>query len=143
MKLTRPKKTDAYNIDEYNKNLDEIENGINDTTKVKDIIGNLEEIEIEDIEKKTVSAYLSYIWDKLKNIELTDLKITVTTWLEGVDTPLSTVLKEISDGLASLFKEVRALKIEVTGESNLLKINNTNFATSLGEDIETIRKEVK
>ncbi|WP_101772318.1 hypothetical protein [Peptostreptococcus faecalis] len=140
MKLTRPKKTDAYFIDEYNKNLDEIENGINDTTKIKEAIGNLEEIEIEDIEKKTVSAYLSYIWDKLKNIELTDLKITVTTW---ADEKLDIVLGKLKQSIQLNRDDINKLNMEITGEAELLNANNIEFAKLLGEDIKAIESEVE
>lgn len=138
-----------------------------------DKIAKVLEIELQDysVEKdgeKSLSNYFKFVWEKIKNIELTDLKVKVTTWESqtldnvlgkikgwiGTLTNLKTkeksslvgAVNEVHDNNENLKqaelldrKDIVKIKSELTGEDEALKLNNEKFAQLLGVRIEDIR----
>lgn len=92
-----------------------------------DKIAKVLEIELQDysVEKdgeKSLSNYFKFVWEKIKNIELTDLKVKVTTWSGKT---LDKVLKELKD------KDT-----EIIGAMEKYKVSVDEYSKSLGTYVE-------
>ena len=168
--LTKDDKTEHYSVDRVNANSDLIDL---EFSKVKDNIGNIKETSLEGYDevehgKKSAANFVKFIWSKLGSIELTDLKIKVTTWENhtldkvlnkikgwiGTLTNLKTkektnivgAINELYDNNENLKQaelldrqDIVKIKSELTGEDEELKLNNEKFAQLLGVRIEDIR----
>lgn len=136
-------------------------------------VGNIKGITLEgynesEHSKKTAANFIKFIWSKLGSIELTDIKVKVTTWSND---PLNLVLGKIKGWIGTLTnlktKEksslvgavnelhdnnenlkqaeildrqyIKKLKRDISGEDEALKLNNEKFAQLLGVSIEDIR----
>lgn len=118
--------------------------------------------------EKSAANFVKFIWGKLGSIELTDIKVKVTTWSND---PLNLVLGKIKGWIGTLTnlktKEksslvgavnelhdnnenlkqaeildrqyINKLKRDISGEDEALKLNNEKFAQLLGVSIEDIR----
>ena len=118
--------------------------------------------------EKSAANFVKFIWGKLGSIELTDIKVKVTTWSND---PLNLVLGKIKGWIGTLTnlktKEksslvgavnelhdnnenlkqaeildrqyIKKLKRDISGEDEALKLNNEKFAQLLGVSIEDIR----
>lgn len=138
-----------------------------------DKIAKVLEIELQDysVEKdgeKSLSNYFKFVWEKIKNIELTDLKVKVTTWsgdtlnmvLDRIKAWIGTMgqlktsdreslvgaVNEVHDNNENLKQaeildrqDINKLKRDISGEDEALKQNNEKFAQLLGVSIDGIR----
>jgi len=118
--------------------------------------------------EKSAANFIKFIWSKLGSIELTDIKVKVTTWAND---PLNIVLGKIKDWIGTMGQlktrekeslvgavnevhngveilrqaeildrqDINAIKSELTGEDEALRQNNEKFAQLLGVDIEEVR----
>ena len=136
-------------------------------------VGNIKGITLEgynesEHRKKTVANFVKFIWGKLGSIELTDIKVKVTTWSND---PLNLVLGKIKGWIGTLTnlktkeksslvgavnevhdnnenlkqaelldrRDIVKIKSELTGEDEALRVNNEKLAHLLGVSIEDIR----
>lgn len=136
-------------------------------------LGNIKGITLEgynesEHRKKTVANFVKFIWGKLGSIELTDIKVKVTTWSND---PLNLVLGKIKGWIGTLTnlktkeksslvgavnevhdnnenlkqaelldrRDIVKIKSELTGEDEALRVNNEKLAHLLGVSIEDIR----
>ena len=136
-------------------------------------LGNIKKITLEGYDEsehseKTAANFIKFIWGKLGSIELTDLKVKVTTWSGdtlnmvldkikgwiGTLTNLKTkeksslvgAVNEVHDNNENLKQaelldrqDIVKIKSELTGEDEALRVNNEKFAHLLGVSIEDIR----
>lgn len=136
-------------------------------------IGNIKGTSLEGYDevehgKKSAANFVKFVWSKLGSIELTDLKIKVTTWSGdtlnivlnkikswiGTLTNLKTkeksslvgAVNEVHDNNENLKqaelldrRDIVKIKSELTGEDEALRVNNEKFAHLLGVSIEDIR----
>lgn len=118
--------------------------------------------------EKSAANFVKFIWGKLGNIELTDIKVKVTTWENHT---LDKVLSKIKGWIGTLTnlktkeksslvgavneiynnnenlkqaelldrRDIVKIKSELTGEDEALRVNNEKFAHLLGVSIEDIR----
>lgn len=118
--------------------------------------------------EKSAANFVKFIWGKLGSIELTDLKVKVTTWSGdtlnavldkikgwiGTLTNLKTkeksslvgAVNEVHDNNENLKQaeildrqDINKLKRDISGEDEAIKQNNEKFAQLLGVSIEDIR----
>lgn len=106
---------------------DMIKKNSDDISNVLDI--DLKDYSIEVNGKKSLSNYIKYIWDKLVNIELTDLKINVTTWLDETRSSLTLdkVLGKIKGWIGALTNLKTKEKSSLVGAVNELVDNTENL----------------
>lgn len=106
---------------------DMIKKNSDDISNVLDI--DLKDYSIEVNGKKSLSNYIKYIWDKLVNIELTDLKINVTTWLDETRSSLTLdkVLGKIKGWIGTLTNLKTKEKSSLVGAVNEVHDNNENL----------------
>ncbi|MDU1266023.1 MAG: hypothetical protein E6970_09510, partial [Peptostreptococcus sp.] len=104
---------------------DMIKKNSDDISNVLDI--DLKDYSIEVNGKKSLSNYIKYIWDKLVNIELTDLKINVTTWLDETRSSLTLdkVLGKIKGWIGTLTNLKTKEKSSLVGAVNELVDKDT------------------
>ncbi|KXI11483.1 hypothetical protein [Peptostreptococcus anaerobius] len=136
-------------------------------------IGNIKGTSLEGYDevehgKKSAANFVKFVWSKLGSIELTDLKIKVTTWSGdtlnivlnkikswiGTLTNLKTkeksslvgAVNEVHDNNENLKqaelldrRDIVKIKSELTREDEALRVNNEKFAHLLGVSIEDIR----
>lgn len=105
IELTKDDKTEHYSVDRVNANSDLIDK----------TFGNINEITLEGYVEatggdKSVANFIKYLWKKLGSIELTDLKVKVTTW---ADKTLDKVLKELKDKDTEIVNTVAEYKASV------------------------------
>lgn len=105
IKLTKDDKTEHYSVDRVNANSDLIDK----------TFGNINEITLEGYVDETdgdksVANFIKFLWKKLGSIELTDLKVKVTTW---ADKTLDKVLKELKDKDTEIVNTVAEYKASV------------------------------
>lgn len=113
--------TNIVDIDAIQENFNEVEKNI----------GKISDIEIDgfnqDIElsfEKSVANFIKFIWKKLNSIELTDLKVKVTT--EG-DKTLDKVLKAIKNLIGALTSLKTNEKNSTVGAINEVFDTTTNL----------------
>lgn len=97
-----------------------------------DKIAKMLEIELEDysVEKngeKNIPNYFKFIWEKLNSIELTDLKVKITTWQ---DNTLDKVLKTLKDWIGDLSNLETNEKNSTVGAINEVFDITTNLKTA-------------
>lgn len=114
IRLTKDDKTEHYSVDRVNTNSDLIDK----------TFGNINEITLEGYVEstdgdKSVANFIKYIWKKLGSIELTDLKVKVTTW---ADKTLDKVLKELKNKDTEIVNTVAEYKAGVDEYSKNLGI---------------------
>nr|WP_293700384.1 hypothetical protein [uncultured Peptostreptococcus sp.] len=105
IELTKDDKTEHYSVDRVNANSDLIDK----------TFGNINEITLEGYVEatggdKSVANFIKFLWKKLGSIELTDLKVKVTTW---ADKTLDKVLKELKDKDTEIVNTVAEYKASV------------------------------
>lgn len=83
--------TNIVDIDAIQENFNEVEKNIGKISDIE-IDGFNQDIELSS--EKSVANFIKFIWKKLNSIELTDLKVKVTTWGGKM---LNVVLKELKD----------------------------------------------
>lgn len=112
---------------------DMIKKNSDDISNVLDI--DLKDYSIEVNGKKSLSNYIKYIWDKLVNIELTDLKINVTTWLDETRSSLTLdkVLGKIKGWIGTLTNLKTKEKSSLVGAVNELVDKDTEIVSTMGE----------
>lgn len=103
--LTKDGKTEHYSVDRVNDNSDLIDK----------TFGNIKETNLDGYVEatdgdKSVANFIKFIWKKLGSIELTDLKVKVTTW---ADKTLDKVLKELKDKDTEIVNTVAEYKASV------------------------------
>lgn len=119
LKLRKDKKTDAYSIDVVNDNLDKIDKGV------------------EDLSEKIDQAE-----EKIESIELTDLKVKVTT--ESGKT-LDKVLKAIKNSIGTLTSLKTNEKNSTVGAINEVFDTTTNLKQAdniLNEQLNAINSKI-
>lgn len=119
LKLRKDKKTDAYSIDVVNENLDKIDKGV------------------EDLSKK-----IDQTEGKIESIELTDLKVKVTT--DG-DNTLDKVLKAIKNSIGTLTSLKTNEKNSTVGAINEVFDTTTNLKQAdniLNEQLNAINSKI-
>lgn len=118
--------------------------------------------------EKSAANFVKFIWGKLGSIELTDLKVKVTTWsgdtlnmvLDKIKGWIGTMgllktqeksslvgaVNEVHDNNETLKQaeildrqDINKLKRDISGEDEAIKQNNEKFAQLLGVSIEDIR----
>lgn len=114
IELTKDDKTEHYSVDRVNANSDLIDK----------TFGNINETTLEGYEEatdgnKSVANFIKYLWKKLGSIELTDLKVKVTTW---ADKTLDKVLKELKNKDTEIVNTVAEYKASVDEYSKNLGI---------------------
>lgn len=87
-------------------------------------IGNIKETTLEGYDEvthgnKTLINLIKFLWKKLGSIELTDLKVKVTTWANKT---LDKVLKELKDKDAEIVNTMKEYKASVDEYSKNLGI---------------------
>lgn len=122
IRLTKDDKTEHYSVDRVNANSDLIDK----------TFGNINEITLEgyvDVTDgdKSVANFIKYIWKKLGSIELTDLKVKVTTW---ADKTLDKVLKDLKDKDTEIVNTVAEYKASVDEYSTHLGTFVTRHKTA-------------
>lgn len=105
IELTKDDKTEHYSVDRVNANSDLIDK----------TFGNINEITLEGYVEatggdKSVANFIKFLWKKLGSIELTDLKVKVTTWANKT---LDKVLKELKDKDTEIVNTVAEYKASV------------------------------
>lgn len=136
IRLTKDDKTEHYSVDRVNANSDLIDK----------TFGNINEITLEGYVDatdgdKSVANFIKYLWKKLGSIELTDLKVKVTTW---ADKTLDKVLKELKNKDKEILDTVKEYKASVDEYSDQIgvfverhkKANDRLESLLTGEDVE-------
>lgn len=133
--LTKDDKTEHYSVDRVNANSDLIDK----------TFGNINGITLEGYVDadgdKSVANFIKYLWKKLGSIELTDLKVKVTTW---ADKTLDIVLKELKNKDKEILDTVKEYKASVDEYSDQIgvfverhkKANDRLESLLTGEDVE-------
>ena len=126
--------------------IDAIQENFNETEKN---IGKISDIEIDsfnqDIElssEKSVANFIKFIWKKLNSIELTDLKVKVTT--DG-DKTLDKVLKAIKNSIGTLTSLKTNEKNSTVGAINEVFDTTTNLKQAdniLNEQLNAINSKI-
>lgn len=134
--LTKDDKTEHYSVDRVNANSDLIDK----------TFGNIKETNMDGYVEatdgdKSVANFIKYLWKKLGSIELTDLKVKVTTW---ADKTLDKVLKELKNKDKEILDTVKEYKASVDEYSDQIgvfverhkKANDRLESLLTGEDVE-------
>ena len=117
-KITGDMIVDIEPIDENFKKIDTAFGDVNAT------IGNINDTPLDGYNEatdgdKSVANFIKYLWKKLGSIELTDLKVKVTTW---ADKTLDKVLKELKNKDTEIVNTVAEYKASVDEYSKNLGI---------------------
>lgn len=117
-KMTGDMIVDIEPIDENFKKIDTTFGDVNTT------IGNINDTPLDGYNEatdgdKSVANFIKYLWKKLGSIELTDLKVKVTTW---ADKTLDKVLKELKNKDTEIVNTVAEYKASVDEYSKNLGI---------------------
>ena len=120
--LTKDDKTEHYSVDRVNANSDLIDK----------TFGNIKETNMDGYVEatdgdKSVANLIKFIWKKLGSIELTDLKVKVTTWANKT---LDKVLKELKDKDTEIVNTVTEYKASVDEYSTHLGTFVTRHKTA-------------
>lgn len=122
IKLTKDDKTEHYSVDRVNANSDLID----------ETFGNINETSLDGYNEatdgnKSVANFIKFLWKKLGSIELTDLKVKVTTW---ADKTLDKVLRELKDKDTEIVNTVAEYKASVDEYSTHLGTFVTRHKTA-------------
>lgn len=120
-------KTDKNRLNKItNDNIYDIDPIMENFTLLDDSIGKVDSVNMEGYNEdsevsseKSLTNYINYIWKKLGSIELTDLKVKVTTWANKT---LDKVLKELKDKDTQIINTVAEYKTSVDEYSKNLGI---------------------
>lgn len=120
-------KTDKNRLNKItNDNIYDIDPIMENFTLLDDYIGKVSSVNMggydEDSEvssEKSLTNYIKYLWKKLGSIELTDLKVKVTTWANKT---LDKVLKELKDKDTEIVNTMKEYKASVDEYSKHLGI---------------------
>lgn len=120
-------KTDRNGLNKItNDNIYDIDPIMENFTLLDDSIGKVDSVNMggydEDSEvssEKSLTNYIKYLWKKLGSIELTDLKVKVTTWANKT---LDKVLKELKDKDTEIVNTMKEYKASVDEYSKNLGI---------------------
>ena len=131
-----------------NDNIYDIDPIMENFTLLDDSVGKVSSINMEgyneDTEvggEKSLSNFIKFLWKKLGSIELTDLKVKVTTWANKT---LDKVLKELKDKDKEILDTVKEYKASVDEYSDQIgvfverhkKANDRLESLLTGEDVE-------
>lgn len=110
-----------------NDNIYDIDPIMENFNTIDDSIGKVNSVEMEGYDEdsevsseKSLTNYIKYIWKKLGSIELTDLKVVVTTWENN---KLSEVLKKIKKWIDDIKESIVEIKNLYTTQNQLLDDN--------------------
>lgn len=120
-------KTDKNRLNKItNDNIYDIDPIMENFTLLDDSIGKVDSVNMEGYNEdsevsseKSLTNYINYIWKKLGSIELTDLKVKVTTWANKT---LDKVLKELKDKDTEIVNTMKEYKASVDEYSRNLGI---------------------
>lgn len=120
-------KTDKNRLNKItNDNIYDIDPIMENFTLLDDSIGKVDSVNMEGYNEdsevsseKSLTNYINYIWKKLGSIELTDLKVKVTTWANKT---LDKVLKELKDKDTEIVNTMKEYKASVDEYSKNLGI---------------------
>ena len=120
-------KTDKNRLNKItNDNIYDIDPIMENFTLLDDSIGKVDSVNMggydEDSEvssEKSLTNYIKFLWKKLGSIELTDLKVKVTTWANKT---LDKVLKELKDKDTEIVNTMKEYKASVDEYSKNLGI---------------------
>lgn len=120
-------KTDKNRLNKItNDNIYDIDPIMENFTLLDDSIGKVDSVNMEGYNEdsevsseKSLTNYINYIWKKLGSIELTDLKVKVTTWANKT---LDKVLKELKDKDTEIVNTMKEYKTSVDEYSKNLGI---------------------
>ena len=120
-------KTDKNRLNKItNDNIYDIDPIMENFTLLDDSIGKVDSVNMggydEDSEvssEKSLTNYINYLWKKLGSIELTDLKVKVTTWANKT---LDIVLKELKEKDTEIVNTMKEYKASVDEYSKNLGI---------------------
>lgn len=121
-------KTDKNRLNKItNDNIYDIDPIMENFTLLDDSIGKVDSVNMEGYDEdsdvsseKSLTNYIKYIWKKLGSIELTDLKVVVTTWENN---KLSEVLKKIKKWIDDIKESIVEIKNLYTTQNQLLDDN--------------------
>lgn len=142
-------KTDKNGLNKItNDNIYDIDPIMENFTILDDSIGNVSSVNMEGYDEdldvsseKSLINYIKFLWKKLGSIELTDLKVKVTTW---ADKTLDKVLKELKNKDKEILDTVKEYKASVDEYSDQIgvfverhkKANDRLESLLTGEDVE-------
>lgn len=120
-------KTDKNRLNKItNDNIYDIDPIMENFTLLDDSIGKVDSVNMEGYDEdsevsseKSLTNYIKYVWKKLGSIELTDLKVKVTTWANKT---LDKVLKELKDKDTETVNTMKEYKASVDEYSKNLGI---------------------
>ena len=120
-------KTDKNRLNKItNDNIYDIDPIMENFTLLDDSIGKVDSVNMEGYDEdsevsseKSLTNYIKYLWKKLGSIELTDLKVKVTTWTNKT---LDKVLKELKDKDTEIVNTMKEYKASVDEYSKNLGI---------------------
>nr|DAW12405.1 MAG TPA: hypothetical protein [Caudoviricetes sp.] len=120
-------KTDKNRLNKItNDNIYDIDPIMENFTLLDDSIGKVSSVNMEGYNEdsevsseKSLTNYIKYVWKKLGSIELTDLKVKVTTWANKT---LDKVLKELKDKDTEIVNTMKEYKASVDEYSKNLGI---------------------
>lgn len=120
-------KTDKNRLNKItNDNIYDIDPIMENFTLLDDSIGKVDSVNMEGYNEdsevsseKSLTNYINYIWKKLGSIELTDLKVKVTTWANKT---LDIVLKELKNKDAEIVNTMKEYRASVDEYSKNLGI---------------------
>lgn len=120
-------KTDKNRLNKItNDNIYDIDPIMENFTLLDDSIGKVDSVNMEGYNEdsevsseKSLTNYIKYLWKKLGSIELTDLKVKVTTWANKT---LDKVLKELKDKDTEIVNTMKEYKASVDEYSKNLGI---------------------
>mgnify|MGYP000867598969 CR=1 FL=1 len=142
-------KTDKNGLNKMtNDNIYDIDPIMENFTLLDDSIGKVSSVNMEGYDEdldvsseKSLTNYIKFLWKKLGSIELTDLKVKVTTWANKT---LDKVLKELKDKDKEILDTVKEYKASVDEYSDQIgvfverhkKANDRLESLLTGEDVE-------
>lgn len=148
LKLRKDKKTDAYRIDVVNENLDKIDKGVeNLNTKIDQAEEKIESIELTDLKVKVTTdgdKTLDKVLKAIKNSigALTSLKTNEKNSTVGAINEVFDTTTNLKEAEILDRKDIVKLQNELSGEVDSIHLNNIEFARLLGVDINEIERSV-
>lgn len=120
-------KTDKNGLNKIsNDNIYDIDPIMENFTLLDDSIGKVSSVNMEGYDEdldvsseKSLTNYIKFLWKKLGSIELTDLKVKVTTW---ADKTLDKVLRELKDKDKEILDTVKEYKASVDEYSDQIGV---------------------
>ncbi|SFE87579.1 hypothetical protein [Peptostreptococcus sp. D1] len=139
LSLNKITDTNIVDIDAIQENFNEVEKNIGKISGIE-IDGFNQDIELSS--EKSVANFIKFIWKKLNSIELTDLKVKVTT--DGNKT-LDKVLKAIKNSIGTLTSLKTNEKNSTVGAINEVFDTTTNLKQAdnlLNEQLNAINSKI-